>query len=76
MHLFGAEVGFHGSVPIVSATIPIAVGAALAASKDGRQAVSVCYFGDGCSEEGVFHECLNLAAIWNLPLLFVCENNL
>lgn len=86
MHLYGGKQGFHGSVPIVGATIPMAVGAALAArldatGSDGRLAggplsVGVCYFGDGTSEEGVLHESLNLAAIYGLPVLFVCENNL
>ncbi len=76
MHLFGGGVGFHGSVPLVGATIPIAVGAGLAAQFDARGAVSVAYFGDGATEEGVFHESLNLAATFKLPVLFVCENNL
>jgi pyruvate dehydrogenase E1 component alpha subunit len=76
MHLLGRDVGFHGSVPIVGATIPIAVGAGLAARLDGRQAVAVAYFGDGAAEEGVLHESLNLAAVLGLPVLFVCENNL
>lgn len=82
MHIYGPEVGFHGSVPIVGATIPIAAGAALAALMDKRRegnkeaAVAVCYFGDGASEEGVLHETLNLAAKFDLPVLFVCENNL
>ena len=76
MHIFGEDIGFYGSVPIVSATIPIALGAALAAQKDGQGALAVSYFGDGSAEEGVFHESLNLAALWSLPILFVCENNL
>lgn len=76
MHLLAREVGFHGSVPIVGATIPIAVGAALAAKLDGRGAVAVTYFGDGAAEEGVFHESMNLASTFGLPVLFVCENNL
>lgn len=76
MHLYGADIGFYGSVPIVSATIPMAIGAALAAKKDGEGAVAVSYFGDGSTEEGVFHESLNLASLWHLPVLFVCENNL
>lgn len=76
MHLLGREVGFLGSVPLVGATIPIAVGAGLAARMDGEGAVAVTYFGDGASEEGVFHESLNLAATFSLPVLFVCENNL
>ncbi len=76
MHLLGREVGFHGSVPLVAATIPIAVGAALAAKMDGDGAIAVTYFGDGACEEGVFHESLNFAAAFGLPVLFVCENNL
>ena len=76
MHLYGAELGFMGSVPIVAGTIPLAVGAALAAKKDGRGDVAVAYFGDGSAEEGAVHESLNLAAAFKLPVLFVCENNL
>lgn len=76
MHLYGAEHGFLGSVPIVGGTVPLAVGAGLAAKKDGRGDVSVAYFGDGAAEEGVVHEALNLAAAFKLPVLFVCENNL
>ncbi len=76
MHLFGGEVGFHGSVPLVGATIPIAVGAALAAKMDAKGAVAVAFFGDGACEEGVFHESLNFASVYELPVLFVVENNL
>jgi pyruvate dehydrogenase E1 component alpha subunit len=76
MHLFAPEVGFWGSVPIVGATIPVAVGAALAAKMDGKGAVAVAYFGDGAAEEGVLHEALNMASTMKLPVLFVCENNL
>ena len=76
MHLYGASFGFHGSVPLVGATIPIAVGAALAAQMDGEGSIAVTFFGDGACEEGVFHESLNLAAVYRLPVLFVCENNL
>jgi pyruvate dehydrogenase E1 component alpha subunit len=76
MHLYGREVGFCGSVPLVGATIPLAVGAGLAARLDGGKAVGVAYFGDGATEEGVFHESMNLAAALTLPVLFVCENNL
>lgn len=76
MHLFGRSVGFYGSVPLVGATISIAVGAGLAAQLDGGNDVSVAYFGDGATEEGVFHESLNLAATFGLPVLFICENNL
>lgn len=76
MHLHSAEIGFHGSVPIVGATIPIAVGAGLASRMDGDGSIAVCYFGDGAAEEGVLHESLNLAAVFEIPVLFVCENNL
>ena len=76
MHIVDRDNGFYGSVPIVGATIPLAVGAALAAKMDGGEDIAVSYFGDGASEEGVLHESLNLAASHNLPVLFVCENNL
>lgn len=76
MHLYGPEVGFEGSVPIVGATIPVAVGAGLAAKMDGKGNIGVAFFGDGACEEGVLHESLNMAAIYKLPVLFVCENNL
>lgn len=76
MHLYAPEAGFHGSVPIVGATIPVAVGAALACQMDGKGQVAVGYFGDGACEEGVLHESLNLARVMDLPVLFVCENNL
>jgi TPP-dependent pyruvate/acetoin dehydrogenase alpha subunit len=76
MHLADRSVGFVGSVPIVGATIPIAVGAGLAARLDGHGDVAVAFFGDGATEEGGFHESLNLARLLNAPVLFVCENNL
>jgi TPP-dependent pyruvate/acetoin dehydrogenase alpha subunit len=76
MHLYAPDAGFHGSVPIVGATIPVAVGAALAAKMDRKGAVAVAYFGDGACEEGVLHECLNLASMMKLPVIFVVENNL
>lgn len=76
MHLFGKEFGFYGSVPIVSGTVPLAVGAGLAAKMDGKGDIAVAFFGDGASEEGVVHESLNLASQYELPVLFVCENNL
>lgn len=75
MHLFAEEVGILGTVPIVAATIPLAVGAALASKMRKEMRVSVAFFGDGAMEEGHFHESLNLAAIYSLPVLFVCENN-
>ena len=76
MHLLDRERGLFGTVPIVGATIPIAVGAGLAAKLDGGDALAVSFFGDGATEEGVFHESMNLAATMRLPVLFFCENNL
>lgn len=76
MHLVDLANGFLGSVPIVAATIPLAVGAALASQKEGKGNVGVAYFGDGAAEEGVFHESMNFASLFKLPMLFVCENNL
>jgi pyruvate dehydrogenase E1 component alpha subunit len=75
MHLYDDAHGFLGSVPIVAGTIPIAVGAALAAKMDGADSVAVAFFGDGASEEGVMHESLNLASSYQLPVVFLCENN-
>jgi len=75
MHLVAPEVGFLGTVPIVAATIPIAVGTALASRLRRNDRVSVAFFGDGAVEEGTFHESMNLAASRRLPVLFVCENN-
>jgi TPP-dependent pyruvate/acetoin dehydrogenase alpha subunit len=75
MHLIDLANGLMGTVPIVGATIPIATGAALAAKMDGRGDVAVSFFGDGATEEGVFHESLNLAATMQLPVMYVCENN-
>ena len=76
MHLIATESGFMGSVPIVAATISLAVGAGLAARMDGKAAVSVVYFGDGACEEGILHESLNLAKMLRVPVVFVAENNL
>ncbi len=75
MHLVAPDHGIFGTVPLVAATIPLAVGAGLASKlrADGR--VSVSFFGDGATEEGHFHESMNFAAVYNLPLIFVCENN-
>ncbi len=75
MHACDPSIGMMGSVPIVAATIPVAVGAGLAAKLRGSEQVSVSFFGDGATEEGHFHESLNLAAIGQLPVIFVCENN-
>jgi pyruvate dehydrogenase E1 component alpha subunit len=76
MHLVDTTVGFLGSVPIVGSTIPIAVGTALASRMRGEPRVTVAYFGEGATEEGVFHEALNYAVLRKLPVVFVCENNL
>jgi len=76
MHLMDMDVGFLASVPIVGSSIPLAVGQALADKIDGKDRVSVAYFGDGAVEEGVFHESANFASLHNLNVLFVCENNL
>lgn len=75
MHLTAPEVGFMGSSAVVASTIPHAVGAALAAKRRGLRQVIVAVFGDGATEEGVYHESLNFAVLHALPVLFVCENN-
>src|SRR5215208_6656100 len=75
MHLIDIPNGLFGTVPIVGATIPIAVGAGIAAKMDGNGDMAVSFFGDGATEEGAFHESMNLAAIMKAPVLFVCENN-
>ena len=76
MHLTDVEHGAMGSYAIVGAHMPIAAGAAWAAQARGTGQVAVCFFGDGTTNIGTFHEALNLAAIWKLPVVFVCENNL
>jgi len=76
MHLFDQSSGFYGSVPIVSGTVPLAVGAAMAARMQGTQDIGLAYIGDGAVEEGVVHESFNLAKVQNAPMLFVIENNL
>jgi len=76
MHLFDASRRFYGGNAIVAGGLPLAVGLALAARMQGRPEVVACFFGDGAVAEGEFHECLNLAALWRLPVLFCCENNL
>lgn len=75
MHLINLEVGLLGTVPMVAATIPIAVGAALASTSLRQGRVAVAFFGDGATDEGEFHESLNFASLWKLPVIFVCENN-
>jgi pyruvate dehydrogenase E1 component alpha subunit len=76
MHLFDAATHFYGGNAIVGGGLPLAVGLALADKLTGRERVTACFFGDGAVAEGEFHECMNLAALWNLPVLFCCENNL
>ncbi|HXQ47038.1 MAG TPA: thiamine pyrophosphate-dependent dehydrogenase E1 component subunit alpha [Caulobacteraceae bacterium] len=76
MHLSGPDVGLLPTMAIVGAGIPVAVGAALSAKVRGTDDVAVAVFGDGATNIGAFHEGLNLAAIWKLPTIFVCENNL
>ncbi len=76
MHLFDRQRRFYGGNAIVGGGLPLAIGVALADSTLGRPAVTACFFGDGAVDEGEFHETLNLAALWKLPVLFVCENNL
>jgi TPP-dependent pyruvate/acetoin dehydrogenase alpha subunit len=75
MHIADVSVGLLGANGIVGGGIPLAVGAALAASLRGSDRVAVSFFGDGAANQGTFHESLNLAAIWKLPVVFVCENN-
>ncbi len=76
MHIADFSIGMLGANGIVGAGLPIATGAALAAQMEGSDRVSVAFFGDGASNEGAFHEALNLASVWKLPVIFVCENNL
>lgn len=75
MHLTSVEHGVMGSYAIVGAHLPIAVGAAWSAQYRGSGQVAVCFFGDGTTNIGAFHEALNMAAVWKVPVVFVCENN-
>jgi pyruvate dehydrogenase E1 component alpha subunit len=76
MHFFDVSRRFYGGYAIVGGGMPIAVGLALADKLQGRSRVTACFFGDGAVAEGEFHESLNLAALWQVPVLFLCENNL
>ena len=76
MHIFDRATRFHGGNAIVGGGLPIAIGLALADKMLGRPVVTVCFFGEGAVAEGEFHESMNLAALWRLPVLFCCENNL
>src|SRR5699024_2664127 len=75
MHIADVSSGNLGANGIVGGGIPIAVGAALTAQMTKTDAVTICFFGDGATNEGSFHEALNIAAIWELPVIFICENN-
>jgi pyruvate dehydrogenase E1 component subunit alpha len=76
MHIFDRATRFYGGNAIVGGGLPLALGIALADKMQGRDAVIACFFGDGAVDEGEFHESMNLASLWHLPILFVCENNL
>jgi pyruvate dehydrogenase E1 component alpha subunit len=75
MHLFDAQRRFYGGYAIVGGGLPIAVGLGLADRLSGRAGITACFFGEGAVAEGEFHECMNLAVLWRLPVLFLCENN-
>jgi pyruvate dehydrogenase E1 component alpha subunit len=75
MHIADVSIGILGANGIVGASLPIATGAGLACKLKGEGAISVCFFGDGASNRGTFHESLNLASAWELPVVYVCENN-
>ena len=76
MHLFDSKQRFYGGNAIVAGALPLAVGLALADKMQQRNVVTCCFFGEGAVAEGEFHESLNLAKLWQLPILFICENNL
>jgi pyruvate dehydrogenase E1 component alpha subunit len=76
MHIFDRATRFYGGNAIVGGGLPLAVGVALGDKMQGRATVTACFFGDGAVDEGEFHESMNLASLWHLPVLFVCENNL
>jgi pyruvate dehydrogenase E1 component alpha subunit len=76
MHIFDAKTRFYGGNAIVGGGLPLAIGIALGDKMQGRNTLTACFFGDGAVDEGEFHESMNLAALWRLPVLFVCENNL
>jgi TPP-dependent pyruvate/acetoin dehydrogenase alpha subunit len=75
MHIFDAATRFYGGNAIVGGCLPLAVGLALAEKMQRRTAIAACFFGEGAVAEGEFHESMNLAALWQLPVLFMCENN-
>jgi TPP-dependent pyruvate/acetoin dehydrogenase alpha subunit len=75
MHIAAPDVGFVTATGVVAGNIPLALGAALACVQRGTDAVAVAFFGDGAGQTGAFHESLNIASLWGLPMIFVCENN-
>ncbi len=75
MHMWSNELGIYGGNGIVAAQMPIAAGVAFAAKYQGQDSVVMCFFGDGAVDEGAFHEAMNLAALWKLPVVYICENN-
>ena len=75
MHLADFDIGILGESGIVASALPVAVGAALGSKMQGNDRVVVAFFGDGASNQGACHEAMNLASIWNLPVIFLCENN-
>ncbi len=75
MHLTDPKMGLLGSTGIVGGGIPVATGIALGCQLRGTDQVTVCFFGDGAADEGIFHESLNMASVWNLPIVYCCENN-
>ncbi|MCR4424608.1 MAG: thiamine pyrophosphate-dependent dehydrogenase E1 component subunit alpha [Firmicutes bacterium] len=76
MHIFDVKLGILGANGIVAGGIPMATGAALASKLKGSRQVTACFFGDGATNQGTFHESLNMAGLWKLPVVYVCENNL
>lgn len=76
MHIFDVSKKFYGGNAIVGGHLPMAVGMALASKKQKKKIITCCFFGEGAAAEGEFHEALNLASLWKVPVLFVCENNL
>ena len=75
MHIVALDAGFVTATGVVGGTIPLALGAAFAAKESGKGQVAVVFFGDGAGQAGAFHESLNIASLWQLPVIFVCENN-
>src|SRR5437016_12930622 len=75
MHMWSNELGLMGGNAIVAAQMPIAAGVAFAMQYQGLDTIVACFFGDGAVDEGAFHEALNLASIWRLPIVYICENN-